>query len=90
MANGSMSAAESKALVVKFLDSWERRDLETIMSCFDDESVYHNVPVAPIKGLDGILAIFQGFLDAFEWLELETVCIVAEPDLVLPSGWIIF
>jgi limonene-1,2-epoxide hydrolase len=77
-----MSAAESKAIVVKFLDSWARRDLKTIMSCFDDASVYHNVPVAPIIGLDGIRAIFEGFLDAFEWLELETVRIAAEPNLV--------
>ena len=82
MANRSMSAAESEALVVKFLDSWARRDLQTIMSCFDDESVYHNVPVAPIKGLAGIRTIFEGFLDAFESLELETVRIAAEPDLV--------
>ncbi len=82
MANHSFSTADSKALVVRFLDSWSRRDLQAIMSCFDDESVYHNVPVAPIKGLDGIRAIFEGFLDAFESLELETVRIAAEPDLV--------
>ena len=78
----STSAAESKALVVKFLDSWERRDLETIMSCFNDDAIYHNVPVAPIVGRAGILAIFQAFLDTFEVLTLETVRIAAEDDLV--------
>ncbi len=82
MATRSTSAAESKALVVKFLDSWERRDLETIMSCFNDDAVYHNVPVAPIAGRAGILAIFQAFLDTFEVLTLETVRIAAEDDLV--------
>src|SRR4030095_4405646 len=82
MATRSTSAAESKALVVKFLDSWERRDLETIMSCFSDDAIYHNVPVAPIAGRNGILAIFQGFLDAFESLSLETVRIAAEENLV--------
>ena len=78
----STSAAESKTLVVKFLDSWERRDLDTIMSCFTDDAVYHNVPVAPIAGRAGILAIFQGFLSAFETLTLETVRIAAEDNLV--------
>ena len=82
MTKRSSSAAESKALVVKFLDSWERRDLDTIMSCFNDDAVYHNVPVPPIAGRAGILAIFQGFLGAFETLTLETVRIAAEPDLV--------
>jgi len=78
----STSAAESKTLVVKFLDSWERRDLDTIMSCFTDDAVYHNVPVPPIVGRAGILAIFQGFLSAFETLTLETVRIAAEDNLV--------
>jgi len=82
MATRSTSAADSKALVVKFLDSWERRDLDTIMSCFEDDAIYHNVPVAPIAGRAGILAIFQGFLDAFESLSLETVRIAAEENLV--------
>jgi limonene-1,2-epoxide hydrolase len=82
MANRSTSAADSKALVVKFLDSWERRDLKVIMSCFNDDAVYHNVPVAPITGRAGILAIFEAFLDTFEVLTLETVRIAAEDDLV--------
>lgn len=82
MATRSTSAADSKALVVKFLDSWERRDIATIMSCFNDDAVYHNVPVAPIKGRAGILAIFEAFLGTFEILTLETVRIAAEDDLV--------
>ena len=82
MANRSTSAADSKALVVKFLDSWERRDLKVIMSCFNDDAVYHNVPVAPITGRAGILAIFEAFLDTFEVLTLETVRIAAEDNLV--------
>ena len=82
MANRSTSAADSKALVVRFLDSWERRDLKVIMSCFNDNAVYHNVPVAPITGHAGILAIFEAFLDTFEVLTLETVRIAAEDNLV--------
>ena len=82
MSTQSLSAAESRALVTRFLDSWARRDIDTIMTCFSDDAVYHNVPVAPIAGREGIRAVFDAFLGLFESLELETVNMVAEPDLV--------
>jgi len=82
MPDSSLSAQESKALVARFLEAWEHRDLPTILSCFCEDAVYHNVPVAPIEGIDGIRAVFEGFLDVFDRVELEPVRMAAEPDLV--------
>lgn len=81
--SSSMNAIEAEKFVSDFLGSWQGRDIDYIMSFFAEESVYHNVPVAPITGLAGIRAIFEAFLGAFSEAALDIVTITAKPDLVL-------
>jgi limonene-1,2-epoxide hydrolase len=78
-----MNAIESERFVADFLASWRDRDLGKIMSAFSEASVYHNVPVEPIKGLAGIRAIFESFLREFTFASLDVVEIVARPGLVM-------
>ncbi|MDP7701800.1 limonene-1,2-epoxide hydrolase family protein [Mycobacterium sp. TY815] len=73
----------SEQLVRDFLGSWELRNLDTICSGFAQDAVYHNVPVQPIEGIDGIRAAFQGFLDAFSAAKLDIVSLASAPGLVL-------
>ena len=75
-------ACADEASVVAFLESWEGRDIDHIMSFFADDAVYHNVPVAPITGLAGIRQIFQAFLDAFPEAALDIVNVASRPGLV--------
>lgn len=77
-----MTADESKALVERFLAAWAERDIDALVEFFTDDAVYHNVPVAPIHGIDGIRQIFASFLQAFDEVSLDIVNVVAEPDLV--------
>ncbi|MDZ4869780.1 MAG: limonene-1,2-epoxide hydrolase family protein [Alphaproteobacteria bacterium] len=78
-----MSHANSKQIVTDFLQSWGGRDVDRIMSFFTPDAVYHNVPVAPIKGEKAIREIFDAFLGAFETIALDIVTIAGEGDLVL-------
>lgn len=78
----SMTADESRLLVERFLGAWAERDLDALMSFFADDAVYHNVPVAPIRGIDGIRQIFAAFLDQFDEVSLDVVNVVAAPELV--------
>lgn len=73
----------SEKLVRDFLGAWVDCDIETICSAFAHDAIYHNVPVKPIEGIDGIRAIFEAFLAAFEQAELDIVTLAAEPGLVL-------
>ncbi|MEX1154643.1 limonene-1,2-epoxide hydrolase family protein [Parvibaculum sp.] len=82
MSTGSMTAEASKKVVSDFLGAWQKRDVAGIMECFTPEATYHNVPVAPIRGIAGIREIFEGFLSAFEYADLEIIRIAAEPNLV--------
>jgi limonene-1,2-epoxide hydrolase len=43
--------SDNQAIVRDFIDAFNRNDLERVMSFFTDDCVYHNVPVAPVKGM---------------------------------------
>ncbi|MEE6138178.1 limonene-1,2-epoxide hydrolase family protein [Mycobacterium sp. 050128] len=73
----------SEKLVRDFLGSWQGRSLDSICAGFADDAVYHNVPVDPIEGIDGVRAVFQAFLDAFSDAKLDILSLAAEPGLVL-------
>lgn len=83
MSSASSSPQACEKVVREFLDSWEGRDLATIMRNFAPNAVYHNVPVAPIRGLDGLRTIFQTFLDLFPAAKLEVITLATAPNLVI-------
>jgi len=73
----------AERIVRDMLAAFGRRDLEAIMAAFAADAVYHNVPVAPIRGIAGIRTIFTAFLDAMEWLDLEVVHLATRGPMVL-------
>lgn len=83
MATPLDSPQTCERIVREFLDSWHGTSLDAIVKHFSEDAVYHNVPVAPIKGKAGIRQIFQGFLDAFEQSSLDIVTLATAPGLVI-------
>jgi limonene-1,2-epoxide hydrolase len=54
-----------------FIAAWARNDLDEIMGFFAADCVYHNIPVEPVKGLEAIRGVIQGFAgmsSQIEWL----------------------
>ena len=72
----------SAALVRRFCDSWASGDLDTIVSFFADDAVYHNIPVEPVRGVDAIRATIAGFTTGVESVVFETKLLVADGDIV--------
>ena len=54
--------SEKCAIVEEFAAAWSQMDLDQIMSFMTEETVYHNIPMAPLKGLDAIRTFIQGFV----------------------------
>ena len=52
-------SAESEKVILDFFRFFSARDLDAVMGLWGDDAVYHNIPVAPIRGRDGIRAIFS-------------------------------
>jgi limonene-1,2-epoxide hydrolase len=48
-------------VVRSFIEAWSRNDLDELMSFFAPDCVYHNIPVAPVRGLDATRATLEGF-----------------------------
>ncbi|HKY92713.1 MAG TPA: nuclear transport factor 2 family protein [Nevskiaceae bacterium] len=83
MSAASSSPQACERVVREFLDAWMGRDLEVIARNFAPNAVYHNVPVAPIRGIEGVRKIFQTFLDLFPDARLEIISLASAPNLVI-------
>ncbi len=53
--------SENLERVRSFIAAWQRNDLEELMSYFAEDCVYHNIPVAPVRGLEATRNTIKGF-----------------------------
>jgi limonene-1,2-epoxide hydrolase len=51
-------------IVRSMIDACSRRDVESALSYFHADAVYHNIPIPPVQGLDAIRETLAGFLNA--------------------------
>lgn len=49
-------------VVISLIDAFNVNDLDRIMGHFTNDAVYHNIPVAPVGGLQAIREVVQGFM----------------------------
>lgn len=54
-----MTATET---VLALIDACNRRDIEAALQLFDENAIYHNIPIAPAKGLAAIRETLGPFL----------------------------
>jgi len=70
-------------LVTEFCALWANPDLETILSYFTDDAVYHNIPMAPAEGLAAIRALLPMMLDGMAGIDFVIHRQVAQGNLVM-------
>ena len=58
-----MKMSGNETVVEAFVKAFNERDLDAIMAFFDEEAIYHNIPVDPVEGIDAIRITLSGFLD---------------------------
>src|SRR6185295_4894466 len=74
--------ADPETLVKEFCAAWARRDVEELLGYFLEDAVYHNMPMAPVSGKDGIREILNLFVPPTEAIEFEVRHAVARGDVV--------
>ena len=74
--------ADAHKIVLDMLAAWEKRDYDKIMSSFADDAVYHNIPVTPVTGHDGIRELLNMFAPTAEAAEFEILNLVSRGNLV--------
>ena len=53
--------SDNLAIVEDFIAAFNANDLDKIMSFFAEDAIYHNMPMAPVEGLEAIRGVIQGF-----------------------------
>jgi len=53
---------QASKVVTNLIDAFNANDLDRIMEHFSADAVYHNIPVAPVSGLEAIRGVVQGFM----------------------------
>jgi limonene-1,2-epoxide hydrolase len=57
--------------ILDFIAAWSRNDLDELMGYFASDALYHNIPMAPVKGLEAIRQTLHGFSSSaseVEWV----------------------
>ena len=69
--------------VTRFCEAWSRLDLDEIVGFLSDDAVYHNIPVDPVVGPEGIRGIFAMFTTGVDSIEFQVKNIAANGNVVL-------
>jgi limonene-1,2-epoxide hydrolase len=70
-------------IVSNFCAAWSSLDIDEIVGYFDDDAVYHNIPVDPVVGRENIREMIVGFTAGWDRVEFEVRHVVADNDVVL-------
>ena len=54
--------SKEQRVVLDFIEACSANDIERILEFFDSDCVYHNIPVAPVKGVEAIRNVLESFL----------------------------
>ena len=74
--------ASPEQIIRDFCDAWSRKNIDELMSFFAQDAVYHNIPVAPVKGAAAIRAAFLGFVELMDSIDLDVLAIAAHGNIV--------
>ncbi len=66
-----------------FCEAFSRRDVDELVGFFTDDAVYHNMPIAPVRGREAIAATLRQFVDPDGEAEFEVLCIASRGRTVL-------
>ena len=69
-------------IVREFCEAWSRRNVDELLNFFTDDAVYHNMPIAPVQGHDGIRNMLNLFVPGASTITFELVHIASSGNVV--------
>lgn len=74
---------DPSAIVTQFCAAWGTGDLDVILDFFTPDAVYHNIPMAPVTGVDEIRALIAGFTAGVDKIEFRVTHQAANGNVVM-------
>ena len=74
---------DPQAIVEKFCKAVEDLDVKALLEFFTPDAIYHNIPIAPVRGREAIETTLQGFLAPASEAEFEILAIATSGNTVL-------
>ncbi len=75
-------AYEAEKIVADFCKSFERKNIDEIMSYFSDDAVYHNMPMEPARGKDAMRTTINSFLPGSDRIEFKILHTASNNNIV--------
>jgi limonene-1,2-epoxide hydrolase len=73
---------DPETLVREFCAAWARRDVDELLGYFAEGAVYHNMPMAPVSGKDGIREILNLFVPPTEAITFDVLNVAVRGNVV--------
>lgn len=70
-------------VVNAFCEATNRQDMAGMLQFIAPDCVYHNIPLPPVYGPQGVKATLEGFFVLTGWVRIETLRQIAVGNLVL-------
>ena len=75
------TADDPESIVREFCASWPERNVDKLLTYFTDDALYHNMPMEPVTGKNGIREVLKMFVAA-EDLEAEITGLATRGNIV--------
>lgn len=72
---------EDERFVLRFLDLWEKQDVDAMLACFTEDASYIDMPLPPRRGTAEIRAYIDQVFSAFS-VRIETLHIASAGSVV--------
>jgi limonene-1,2-epoxide hydrolase len=72
---------DPETIVREFCACWPERNVEKLLDYFTDDALYHNMPMAPVTGKNGIREVLNLFIPAQD-VEAEITLLATRGDVV--------
>jgi limonene-1,2-epoxide hydrolase len=73
---------DPETVVREFCGVWSRRDVDDILAWFTPDAVYHNMPIAPVRGHAEIRGVLEMFVPPASKIDFEIVAIASRGNVV--------
>ena len=77
------SAKTVQEFIAAFVKAWPTADAALLGAFFDEDAVYHNIPLEPVTGRSAIVSTFAQFMSMGGQVDVDIIHMVAEGPIVM-------